>query len=145
MKTNRTSRRNRAGRVAYIAGAFLCASVIAAVAGYCVAAAAPEYCGSVGGWRPGRTSVFCDLGGGVLVEFYNGVKDDPVTIYRPTVTYTADSGYWNDKVGPLQTSGSHIYSVANCVQTIEDVPIVWVGCSGRVPDEDSGDCPTPHG
>jgi hypothetical protein len=81
----------------------------------------------------------------VSVTFYNGVYDDPVTIYRPCVMYNADVGVWADKLGPLQTSGCQIYSVSNCVQIIEHGTIYWMGCYGRVPDDDSGDCPESHG
>ena len=145
MKTNRTNGRKQAGRVAYVAGGFLCAGVVAAVAGYCVAAVDPIYCDSAGGWHEGRTSVQCDMGGGVYVTFYNGVYDDPVDIYTPMTTMLAEEGVMNDKRGPVQTSGSHIYSVSNCVQIIEDTTIVWGGCRGYVPDDDSGVCPTPNG
>lgn len=142
MKTNRTNERKQAGRVAYVAGAFLSVGVIAAVAGYCVAEDEPEYCGSAGGWRPGRTSVTCDMGGGVSMTLYNGVLDDPVDIYTPVTTWLADEGVNGDKRGPLQTSGSHIYSVTNCVQIIQDTTIFWVGCDGKVPDDASGACPS---
>lgn len=145
MKTNGKNGRNQAEVWPIVAGAFLCASVIAAVAGYCVAATAPQDCGSAGGWHPGRTSVQCPMGEGVYATFYNGVLDDPVTIYRPTTSWTEEYGVWKDKPGPLQTSGSHIYSVSNCVQIIEDTTIFWVGCCGYVPDDASGDCPAPHG
>jgi hypothetical protein len=84
------------------------------------------------------------MGGGVSITFYNGVLDDPVDIYAPWTTWLAEEGVWKDKRGPQQTSGSHIYSVKDCVQTIEDVSITWF-CNGWVPDEDSGVCPTPQG
>ena len=125
--------------MAYVVGAFLCGGVIAAVAGYCVDAVTPTVCHSQGGWEPGRTSVQCSFGG-VPITFYNGILEDYVTIYTPKVTYQADYGVNEAKVGPIQTSLGHVYSVTNCVQTITDITWYWYGCCNYVPDDDSGDC-----
>lgn len=139
MKTTKKSNKRCSRLLTCAVGTLICCNLIA---GYCVIPSAPLLCGHIGGRLPGRTSVFCDFGG-VRTEFYNGVYEDPVDIYTPMVRSDGDTGAMGEKLGPLQTSGSHIYSVEDCIQSVQPAIVLWVGCSGWVPNDDP--CPPPAG
>ena len=114
----------------------------AAETGYCIIPDDPVLCGVLQeGWDPQvpHTQVICSFGG-VSITFHNGLWVEAATIYRPTTKADGPSGSMTPMPGPVQTSMSYVYSVSDCVQSVEPAVIYWTGCRGSIPD-DQKPCP----